>query len=105
MVRKYACSKDCKFIEDKFTTNTNALTAGAYPLFPKKWDCDLTMLKTPVASPVDNNKDRVVYEFTCTYLCGNRVIDKNVDDPTRNERCDVGGWGFTGMGNTGYSGE
>jgi len=63
------------------------------------------MLKTPVASPVDNNKDRVVYEFTCTYLCGNRVIDKNVDEPDRSERCDIGGWGFTGMGNTGYSGE
>lgn len=28
-----------------------------------------------------------------------------MDDPTRNERCDIGGWGFTGMGNTGYAGE
>ncbi len=43
-----------------------------------------------------------MYEFGCTYLCGNRVINKDVVDPLKSERCDIGEWGFGKLDNAGY---
>ena len=86
----HACSSDCKLIQNKFP----ATAAGAKPT---KWNCVLDTAN-PKASAVPVNVTRVVYEMTCTYLCGNKAYDTG-------ETCDLGGWGFTGQSNTGYAGE
>lgn len=43
-----------------------------------------------------------MYEFTCTYLCGNKVINKDTVDPKRSEKCDIGEWAFSKLDNKGY---
>ena len=79
----HACSSDCKLIQNKFPYDAADSTSK-----PTKWDCVLDTAN-PVASAVPVNVTRVVYEMTCTYLCGNQVYNTG-------ETCDLGGWGFTG---------
>lgn len=43
-----------------------------------------------------------MYEFTCTYLCGNKNIDKDAVNPKKSERCDIGEWGFSKLDKDGY---
>ena len=88
----HACSSDCKLIQNKYPYD--AAVSGSIPV---KWDCVLNT-GSPVTSHVPVNMTRVVYEMTCTYLCGNQVYNTG-------ETSDLGGWGFTGQSNTGYAGE
>jgi len=58
--RKYACSKDCKLIEKKFTANAVVLTKTDFPILPKKWNCKIS--ETATISAVPNNPLREVFK-------------------------------------------
>ena len=101
-VLKWPCSSDCKLLENKFA---DAATYPDYDGF-SKWDCSINYENPPdSATPV--NATRVVYEMTCNYLCGNRILDTSTSLEsgailTAGEECDLGGWAFSYIDNSGW---
>ena len=62
-VTKYACSKDCKLVENKFKT----LDKTKYPYstktqYPQKWNCKINTSSTSRSAEAPANPDLVGYE-------------------------------------------
>ena len=62
------------------------------------------MSLTPVLSKVPVDQTRLVYEMSCTYLCGNKVLNLDSKTPANSETCDIGGWAFSTLNNQGWTG-